>query len=712
MKKIFRQLLALSLVVCIVLPLASCALFGKDKNKQKAPFSMSADNQASCRVIYPAGDDASTWRGLANEFIKALRRITGVIADIAPDTEAESENEILIGATNRALSAKATEALDSAQTAFSFTVEDGKFAVCASNASAMKLAIAYFEMQYDGALGGTLDDSSLSFPGDLALSKTVSAAATDPADLLSGAIALEFHTNGAYDVAANGSCNTLSASAVRADVLYVALSDGNGTVKIAKKNLSDGKLLQTSDALALGNAVSMCYNPVLDLFAVVHESGDKQISLVDPETLTVRRTVTAGVAVDAIAYDTGNNRYAAKVSGENRIVFFDNTCAFTDGDGLAGVDPAVLSTGTVTFRDMSADSRFVYLLYSADTAQQESRTVVVMMDYTGTQCYVTDFDLSGKTPLSLTSSGRVFYVASAETEGGIAAFHRVSMSTQAGLDEPSSLFNEKNTADVDTSYLSTERLFYVYAFIKNNYARNTVMQGACTDGTYGYFFMEYQGGSGNYSNSETHDTVIVKVDMSTGNMVAHSEPLKLGHSNDGCYNPRTNQLIVAYNGNNKSLIKFIDPQTLTVTGEKNLPVNIFSIAYNNYTGQYVVGLSGGRNFAVLDADFNVLARYDAGKQGPEEIFSYTLGTDLLTQGIDCDSQYVYFVLSGQKSGQSVWTDYLLAFDYNGNHQFTKVLPGLTLEIENIFHIGTDIYVTCNGGNAPCYKISVSGLTGA
>lgn len=710
MKHVLKSAIAIFLILCLTLPLASCALFGKGKDKEAAPFAMSADGKATCRVIYPSGADSTTWRALANEFTKALRRITGVIADVASDTEAENETEILIGNTNRALSATAGAALGKG-TAFSFTVSGGKFAICASNASAMQLAISYFEMQYDHTLGGTLTDADLSFPGDLALSRTVAISDTNPADLLSSSPALNFRTGDGYSVAGSGAYNTLTATAVRGDVLYAALSDGNGNVKLVTKDLSDGKLLQTGEALPLGDAVSMCYNPVLDLLAVVHKTGDHKVSLVDPETLAVRRTVTVNTAIDAIAYDTANYRYAAKAAGEDRFVFFDNVFTLIEDAELAGIDAGALSTGTVRFLDMSADNGFLYLLYSATAEGEATKAIVAMLGYNGTRRYLADFDLSGAAPLSLTLSRRVFYVAVAEKENGIAAIRRVSISTEAGPNEPSSLFNEKNTAGVDSAYITATRQFYVYNFIKNEYGRNTVMQGACTDGTYGYFFMEYQGGSGNYSNSETHDTVIVKVNMATGNMVAHSEPLKLGHSNDGCYNSRTNQLIVVYNGNNKSLIKFIDPQTLTITGEKHLPVNIFSMAYNAYTGQYVVGLSGGRNFAILDADFTVLSRYTCSDKGPEEILSYTLGTDLLTQGIDCDSRYVYFVLSGKKSGQTVWTDYLVAFDYNGNYQFTKILPGLTHEIENIFHIGTDIYVTCNGGNAPCYLLKVSGLSG-
>lgn len=709
MKKLLKSSLACLLAVCLVLPLSSCALFGKG-DKEAEPFVMSADGKATCRVIYPSGAGSSTWRALANEFTKALRRITGVIADVAADTEAEGEAEILLGNTNRALSATATAALGSTGTAFSFTVGDGKFAICAVDEASMQLAISYFEMQYDLALGGTLADKDLSFPGDLALTRTISAGGTDPAELLSSSAALSFRTGDGYSVAGSGACNTLTATAVRGEVLYAALSDGNGNVTLVAKRLSDGELLQASEGLSLGHAVSMCYNPVLDLLVVLHEAGGQTVSLIDPEALTVSRTVTASTAMDAIAYDTAGLRYAVKAAGENRYLFLNNTMSAAGEETIEGIDPASLSTGTVRFLDMSADSGFLYLLYSATAEGETTGAMVVMLGYNGnSRRYLTDLELSGAAPLSLSIAARVFYVATTENEGGIAAIRRVSISTASNSDEPSSLFNEKNTAGVNSTGVTSIRKFNVYHFIEGNYSRNDVMQGGCTDGTYGYFFMEYQGGKGNYSNSATHDTVIVKVDLATNKMVKCSEPLKLGHSNDGCYNSRTGQLVVVYNGNNKDLIKFIDPETLTITEEKRIGVNIFSIAYKESTGQYVVGLSGGRDFAILDADFKMLSSYKCTDKGPEEILSYTLGTDLLTQGIDCDSKYVYFVLSGKevKNGTTIWTDYLVVFDYNGNYQFTKVLPGLTLEIENIFHIGTDIYVACNGGSEPCYLLKIS-----
>ena len=72
---------------------------------------------------------------------------------------------------------------------------------------------------------------------------------------------------------------------------------------------------------------------------------------------------------------------------------------------------------------------------------------------------------------------------------------------------------------------------------------------------------------------------------------------------------------------------------------------------------------------------------------------------------------MFILCSAAKTGKKVWTDYLLAFDYEGNHVFTKVLPGMTLEVENIFHIGKDIYITCNGSlkgsRSPCYRLTVT-----
>lgn len=154
-----------------------------------------------------------------------------------------------------------------------------------------------------------------------------------------------------------------------------------------------------------------------------------------------------------------------------------------------------------------------------------------------------------------------------------------------------------------------------------------------------------------------------------------------------------------------------------ITGEEWLPFGIFSIAYNPHTAQYVVGRSGGRNLALLDAGFNVVKKLNTDYSSYHKDVIYTdydgTNAELLTQGIDCDGKYIYFVLSGhgrRANGEwsSVWTNYLVAFDYEGKHRFTKTLPGPSLEVENVFHIGKTVYFSCHGWKSdPCYRLDVA-----
>lgn len=280
-------------------------------------------------------------------------------------------------------------------------------------------------------------------------------------------------------------------------------------------------------------------------------------------------------------------------------------------------------------------------------------------------------------------------------------------------DEPWALFNDVNTEKNDASFLSAEQLFKVYTQMQERFGITAYlcMQGACTDGKYGYFFMD-----NTVSDAQKHYNYIVKVELATGDAVQISEKVNLGHSNDACYNPDTGRIVVACNSPDSDLIKFVDPETLEVTGEKWLSVPIFAIAYNPYTAQYAVGLSGGRNLALLDADFKVVKRLNTDYSSYHKDMIYTdydgTNAELLTQGIDCDGKYVYFVLSGheRKEGggwSSYWTNYLVAFDYEGKHRFTKTLPGPHLEVENIFHVGKTVYFSCHGWKSdPCYRLDV------
>ena len=108
----------------------------------------------------------------------------------------------------------------------------------------------------------------------------------------------------------------------------------------------------------------------------------------------------------------------------------------------------------------------------------------------------------------------------------------------------------------------------------------------------------------------------------------------MGHANGMAYNTRTNQIVVANcTSGHYNEILFVDPEELTVTGEKTLAMNITTIAYNATRNQYVVS-NHNENFYILDEDFNEIIRFEG--------HDINLGT----QSCDCDDEYIYIGNTG------------------------------------------------------------------
>lgn len=719
MKKTISRTLSLFLCLCLLLPLASCSLFvKKPAEDDNAPFVVAAGGEAACRIVYPGGENSAAWKTAADLLVKSIRRVAGVSVSSVSDEESDQDGDILFGNTNRALSQTASASLAELKSAFSFAVTGKRLVIAATDVETAKLAIHYFEMQYAGALGGTADTGALSFPAQLSVTRTVTPDATEPADMLNNVKILQLQSGSSFALTATNTFPDILATAIAGDKVFTALG-GNGGTTVSVQSLSGGKALSKSEPIRTEGVLGMCYNRVLGCLTILNGNGNT-LSLIDADSLKLIRTVTLSKKADAIAYDAVNLRYIVRNAADGTFSCLNNTCAVTGDTVPVTFNGGQLSSGTVTLCGMDADSKNLYLLYRSEKDGAVSGTLVTLA-IDGTSRYLTNVTAEG-TPAGLAHSGRVFYIATKDENTGLLT--RMTLPITPEYEEPSFIFNEKNTEKVDSSYISSEFLFDVYALVKKDYARNTVLQGACTDGKYGYFFAEYQGGkdangNSNYSNSETHDTVIVKMDLETLQPVKFSKPLPLGHSNDGCYNPYTGQLVISYCGmngatgeNRYKLAIFVDPETLEITGEVTCPVTFYAIAYNEYTGQYFVARDG-INFAILDESFQLVQKVstDYSSYDRDEIYDYTLGTDLITQGIDCDSQYIYYVL-GAKLGGGKWKNYLVVFDHTGKHIFTKIIPDVPREIENIFHIGTDIYVSYNGSISgtpykPCHKLTIT-----
>ncbi|MCD8045491.1 MAG: hypothetical protein LUE90_02340 [Clostridiales bacterium] len=176
-----------------------------------------------------------------------------------------------------------------------------------------------------------------------------------------------------------------------------------------------------------------------------------------------------------------------------------------------------------------------------------------------------------------------------------------------------------------------------------------VMQGGCTDGTYAYLLLENK-----YLTNDAGETVsyckLYKVDMETWEVADVSEPLAVDHGNGITYNVKTGQLLVAHCNTNTQRVSFVDPDTLTVTGYKDVGRNIYTIAYNETYDEYVAGIKGTNNYIILDADLNQI----------DEITGIdpTACGDVAYQNIAVDDDYIYIGYTGDY-------EMILCYDWNG-----------------------------------------------
>ncbi len=207
------------------------------------------------------------------------------------------------------------------------------------------------------------------------------------------------------------------------------------------------------------------------------------------------------------------------------------------------------------------------------------------------------------------------------------------------------------------------------------------VQGGCTDGKYAYFALTSDSG-----NSVT----IAKFDMSTWKLADKQSYTNVGHGNDMAYNPDKKWLVVVKNKPYYNRVALLNASNLEVIKDVQLKEEIYCIAYNAKRRQYVVGLSGSYNFALLDEDFKVVKKFKGENTG------YT------RQGCDCDDDYIYFVQSG---GNNL----LVAYDYNGNLA-AKIPLTDSKEVENIFHVGKDFYVSLYYYGSSVYRLGFSGGT--
>lgn len=248
--------------------------------------------------------------------------------------------------------------------------------------------------------------------------------------------------------------------------------------------------------------------------------------------------------------------------------------------------------------------------------------------------------------------------------------------------------NIKNTKKISlTGVKSKKKMVELRKLAGEGVGQFSISQGACTDGTYGYYLL---------TNNTINKCKILKIRMSNFKKVKVSGILDVNHGNDITYDSHKRLLVVCHNnGGNGKKFSYVDPNTLNVVSSKKVEVptkiaggsledaksvkGFGGIAYNASRRQYVAMISNVHHLLIMDENLN-----------PIRMAKTSKNNNYWFQGIDTTDEYVLVCMSPMSAKQKY--NIIMVYDWDGNYiSSMNVKKGY--EIENLFHIGNQYYVT-------------------
>lgn len=209
-------------------------------------------------------------------------------------------------------------------------------------------------------------------------------------------------------------------------------------------------------------------------------------------------------------------------------------------------------------------------------------------------------------------------------------------------------------------------------------------QGGCSDGQRYYYqvLMHYE------LSDRTQDfSCIAKVDLKEKRVVKYSGPMSLDHANDVTFHPGRGLLMVTNNKPNFKKITLIDPESLEIVGHDVSPLPLYALDYNAERDRYVAGISGRREFCILDGDLSPL---------DGRTYRTTLETDRYTkQDVCADGDLLYFILwDGKHKDMEDFQNLVAIYDWDGNHRGNLEFNVGVQEPESISIVDGEIFAVC------------------
>lgn len=187
-------------------------------------------------------------------------------------------------------------------------------------------------------------------------------------------------------------------------------------VRIAKIDMESGEVVKLSRNLWLHHANDMTYNPKTNKLIVCNNKPHRNwLTVLDPETLEVERTVELSVEIFGITYNEKRNIYAAGISFGKSFCLLDEHFRVIDGRIY---EPSPL-TDHYTNQGIGSDDDFIYFAFwdgktLCDDPENFQNTVAAYR-WDGEFAGCIDFDIGPREPENISShKGKLLLVAGDE----------------------------------------------------------------------------------------------------------------------------------------------------------------------------------------------------------------------------------------------------------------------------------------------------------
>ena len=519
-------------------------------------------------------------------------------------------------------------------------------------------------------------------------------------------------------------CKVAQCSATDGTYIYFFM---NNDVKasyissVYKYEIATGKIVATLDGFKTGHTNDVTYNPKTNELIVANNIPNFTLTIIDAETLEVKRNITVESDIFAIAYDEVKDCYYGSNRANYGVIKLDSDFNFV-AELMSGV-----STG-YSRQAIDTDGKYIYMLQSAAncvlvyTTGGEFVGISYLLPSTNTAqsiCHIGDTFYIG---YNVSSSGGIIYkidnievTVTEEPDDGhehtfLETWSKNSTShwhaatcehSDVKADLAAHIFKagicvcgmaDAEPADIieDGTPLGTMTQHIVMTNHVDASGRNCrVLQGGCTDGKYYYAFFNDSLKDADGNHSADSASTVYKYDIATKTLVATYENIMVEHCNDATYYPPANEILVAHCSPNKNIISVFDADTMELKRTFAIEFHIYAIAYDTFEDCYWLGLSYGDSFVKVDLEFKLIDRFEGVPYG------YT------RQGMDVDSKYIYFARYEPNC--------VLVYDKAGNYVDRIALSVSATELENICHIGSTFYLgyytAKSGGKLYSFKLT-------